>query len=280
MTLNEVYRRGRLQLQQNAVESSSFDAMCLMEKHFGMDRTRLALSGSDSADPLSVEGYLVDIQKRILGTPLQYLLGKWEFMGDEFLVGEGVLIPRPETELLVEEGISYLTKNPSSVVIDLCAGSGCVGISLAKRYPQATVYSIELSAIAFTYLKKNILYQRVENVIPWKGDIFDGKPETIPAPDLIVTNPPYIPSSDLAELQREVQEEPEIALDGGKDGLDFYRFMAKRWVPCLRRNGCYAAEFGIGQGEQLMKIFQNSGLRDITIKKDYNGIERVLTGQS
>lgn len=279
MTLNELYRLGIFRLNESGVESASFETLCLMEHHFQADRTRLMLSGEEEADTEGQRRFLADLTRRQQGEPLQYLLGKWSFFRDEFLVGEGVLIPRPETELLVEEGADFLHRNPAGVVYDLCSGSGCIAISLAKLFPSATVYAFEWSQQAMSYLQRNVELHRTQNVRVLRHDVLQGSPSGLPLPAVILSNPPYIPTAQLSELQREVRWEPSLALDGGEDGLTFYRVITRLWRPLLPPGGLLAVEAGLGQSDALQKMFEEADLKQIQRKKDMQGIERVITGQ-
>jgi len=186
-------------------------------------------------------------------------------------VGEGVLIPRPETEELTAFAVKAAKSIENPVVIDLCAGSGCIGISLARAVPQAKVYLVEKSEAAYAYLLKNA--NGLSNVIPLNKDIF-GLLETEKA-DIIVSNPPYIKSSEISGLQAEVQKEPAEALDGGEDGLDFYRFIAENYKGYLKKNGALLFEIGETQADDVFDILKNNGYADIEIKKDIYGNARM-----
>ena len=161
------------------------------------------------------------IERRIKGEPLQYILGEWEFYSLPFIVGEGVLIPRPETELLVDLALKYATKE--SKIIDLCSGSGAIAIAIAKN-TGASLFALEKYEKALNYLEKNIALNKA-NVKVIKEDLFNFEPSE--KFDIIISNPPYIKKADLASLQKEVRFEPMTALDGGEDGLIFYRHIAK-----------------------------------------------------
>ncbi len=215
------------------------------------------------------------INRRLKGEPLQYILGKWGFYKGEFLVGEGVLIPRQDTETLVETAVEFLKDRKSPTVIDLCSGSGCVAISIATDYPEAQVIACEKYEKAYSFLEKNIKLNNTKNVKPMLLDITE---ESFGEADLIVSNPPYITKKDMEVLQSEVLKEPETALYGGEDGLYFYRVIAEKWSPLLKKGGMLALEIGIGQEESVKELLKKAGLKNIGTKKDLCGVQRVVFG--
>lgn len=215
------------------------------------------------------------LNERSENIPLQYILGKWWFYKGEFLVGDGVLIPRQDTETLVETANEFLKNIPNAQVADLCAGSGCIGISIATDYPKASVTCVEKYEKAYSYLEKNIKHNGTENVKAVLADVCE-KPFGMY--DLIVSNPPYITAQDMQALPEEVKKEPETALFGGEDGLYFYRTIARLWKSALKKNGVLAFEVGIGEAEQVADIMKQEGFSEITIKKDLCGVQRVVFG--
>ena len=215
------------------------------------------------------------IEKRKKGEPLQYILGKWDFYKWEFYVGEGVLIPRQDTETLVEVATDFLKTKENPGVIDLCSGSGCVAISIAADYKDAQIIAAEKYEKAFYYLEKNIKHNKANNVKPVLTDITK---DVFGEYDLIVSNPPYITKKDMENLPKEVKSEPETALFGGNDGLYFYRVIAEKWIPRLKKGGMLAVEIGIGQEGQVIEIFEKSGLKNVRTKKDLCGVQRVVFG--
>jgi len=212
--------------------------------------------------------------KRLRGEPLQYLLHEWEFYSLTFKVGAGVLIPRADTEILVDIALKFLKAQKSADVVDLCSGSGCVAVSIAKNAPACHVTAIEKSPDAFEFLKKNIALNQVD-IQPILGDITTDIDGTY---DLVVSNPPYIKSSIIPTLQPEVQHEPSMALDGGEDGLFFYRTIAEKWSHHVKNNGKIMVEIGYDQSEEVCKIFESAGMSDIQTIKDYSGNDRVIIG--
>ena len=223
------------------------------------------------------------IEQRLLGEPLQYIIGEWDFYNCTFRLGEGVLCPRPETEMIVDDALDFLSERQNQTVLDLCSGSGAIAIAVAKNNSNAKVMAIEKSPVAFEYLKQNIILNKVKNVTPFCDDILTGCDyffkTKAPAFDLILSNPPYVKTADIDELQLEVQREPRLALDGGEDGLVFYRALAKRWLPCLKAGGKMLVECGEDQADDIIAIFEPeiaTSCGKITKKQDFSGLFRVV----
>jgi len=235
------------------------------------------------------------LQRRLKGEPIQYIVGQIEFLGLTIKVGRGVLIPRPETELLVEEAIKAVMRNKISVaskeknalrvtqraslsVLDLCTGSGCIALSLAKEFPDAEVYGTDLSKEALVYAKKNAKANDIKNVTFLQGSLFE--PVKGKAYDLITANPPYIRRSELETLQREIRDwEPISALDGGEDGMDFYRTILSSADQFLNPSGSIFLELGYDQAEAVKKIAKRQGFNDVAVINDYAGIGRILAAR-
>lgn len=278
MTLGACYREGRLQLENAGVTDAAFDAQLLFEAVFGMNRQMLLLHGEEAADEKLRELYLEKIAERACGRPLQYILGEWEFCGLPFFVGEGVLIPREETALLVDAAKHFCQNQQHPAILDLCSGSGAIAVACAKKIPQASVTACELSPQAISFLKKNIEHNQVSVCVERCDVLCPSEDFSLPPQDVILSNPPYIESSALPGLQREVRREPSMALDGGADGLDFYRAILKRWLRFLRPGGMIAVECGLGQAHTIEQMFQQTGLT-AKLTEDFAGIERMVWGQ-
>ena len=276
MTISELEKLGSQKLRASGKENSDFDARCLLEFVLNLNPTQYLLNRSEEVDSVCAEKFLSLVERRSNGEPLQYILGKWEFMGLPFYVGEGVLIPRPETEMLVEYALDFLKDKKNPVVIDLCSGSGCIAISVAKHLPNAKVYAVEKSDLAFPYLKKNIWLNCVFNVSAVHGDIFDRTLLSDIKPDLILSNPPYIRSPEIASLQSEVRNEPSMALDGGEDGLVFYREIANGWLDRLGTGGAIAVECGEDQTEDIIRMFSEK-TQYAEAFNDLSGLPRMVT---
>lgn len=278
MTVGEAYRKTKDILTEAGFETPAFEALCLVEKVFGFNRLALITKGEEtvaSEEKLAVLAELTE--KRLNHEPLQYLLGKWSFMGIDLLVGEGVLVPRDDTEVVTSLCIDYLSCKESPNVIDLCAGSGAISLALEK-YANCKVTAVELSDKAFSYLTQNIkLNNSAVNAL--NGDIFECHKDIADnSLDLIVSNPPYIKTADIASLQKEVQHEPAMALDGGESGLDFYRRIVPLWKSKLKAGGALAFELGEGQYDEVSRILANNGFGGITESIDFGGIQRAIIG--
>lgn len=217
------------------------------------------------------------LKRRISGEPIQYILGRTEFMGLEFKVDSNVLIPRVETEILVETVIRYSRGCQTVIsILDLGTGSGCIAVSLAKFLPNAKIDAIDISKETLKIAKENARLNEVKINFSHR-DLFAGLESRVKTYDIIVSNPPYIRVSEIASLQPEVRCEPRIALDGGKDGLDFYRRIINDSTHYLRKGGFLIMELGFGQSNTVKNIFQkyrNFEIMDIV--KDYNSIDRVI----
>lgn len=276
MVIRELLRGISERLSDIGIDNARFEAECLLQKA-GLARLTLL---TEPNMPVSEEvGFAARelTRRRLNGEPLQYIIGEWEFYGCSFAVGEGVLIPRQDTETLTELAEGFLLKRRADerTVADLCAGSGCIGIALARRCG-CRVSSFELSERAMEYLKRNIELNGVSELVrPIRADVL----ETAAAEqfDAIVTNPPYLTAADMTELQREVSFEPQMALYGGCDGLDFYRGIMRLWTGSLKSGGLIAAEIGMGQETDVMRIFSENGIQP-ECGKDACGIYRVVYG--
>ena len=277
VTVSELYAHLRKALEQGGIEDSRFEAMCIIEELFGIKLQRLLLSRAE-ADNSLVKKADEMVFRRCSGEPLQYILGKWEFYGLPFYVGEGVLIPRQDTETLVDLAIESCSGIENPKILDLCSGSGCVAIALDKHL-KGDITAVEISDRALYYLEKNaVLNSSSINIV--KGDVTDKSlPVHFSNFDMIVCNPPYLTSEDMKALQKEVTFEPESALFGGKDGLDFYRSICALWHDSLGESGIIAFEAGLGQERELAAILESSGFKDIAFREDLTGRIRVTSGR-
>ncbi len=277
MTVKELLKLGADILEKNHISNYTNEARWIFEAAFECERDYLIFHSEDVTDSDKTQLFLDKINKRASGIPVQYVIGEWDFYSETFFVGEGVLIPRPETELLVDFALEYLKNKKSPIVIDLCSGSGCVGLTVAKHIPDSRVWLVEKSEEAMKYLKKNKEKLMLSNVSVVQGDIFNGYDYfEIPKPDLILSNPPYIITDEIEYLQSEVLKEPIMALDGGMDGLDFYRAIADKWLSLC--DCSIAVECGEGQSEQIKQIFSMHCSDTYTVS-DFNGTERVVVGR-
>ena len=275
-TVRELLKITEELLKEGGCDSPSFDALCLLEDIGGVGRGNVPSAATTVLDEVCCQRVLDAAKRRAAGEPLQYLLGSWDFLTLTLEVGEGVLVPRPETELLCEVAAERLRTVKAPVVLDLCAGSGCVGLGVASLCPSSTVTCVEKSPQAFRYLQNNVKRYPMYAVTPLVGDVLHDHQTFNTQVDALLSNPPYIPQKDLKTLQREVQHEPAMALDGGEDGLVFYRVIANEWAKHVRSGGFIAVEIGIGQAEEVARLFAEAGLINIRVYKDFSEIDRVI----
>lgn len=270
LALNKMKEAGRI--------APAFDLSCLFDLHFGFDRGGIILNGDVELNLEKCEALLNDAQRVCDGYPLQYIIGRWEFMGLEFYVGEGVLIPRADTETLVQAAMEAYNEMGKAgfYMADLCSGSGAVAISAAKLIKNARVEAFELSDKALEYLNcNNQLHGNAVEAV--KADVLQS-PNSGVQYDCITANPPYITSQDMERLSPEVKKEPHMALHGGQDGLVFYRGITGKWNDSIRSGGCILFEIGMGQHDDVAAILRDNGFRDVFFKKDLSGIIRVVGG--
>lgn len=278
MTLGEIYRRGKKNLDDAQKESPAFDAGCLFEKAFGLDRQERILQSSREADAQKVQVYFSTVRERAAGRPLQYILGEWPFLDFTLKVGEGVLIPREETELLVRTAAEMLKNVQKPKVADLCSGTGAVALGLAELLQGAEVAAVEKYPQAMCFLRKNIEETKIPGVTAVEADVLSSAAaENFSSLDGIVSNPPYVCRKEISGLQEEVRQEPCEALDGGEDGLMFYRAIAKIWLPKLKPGGIAAVEIGEEQAQAVAGLFSER-LNNIRVLQDFSGLDRVVCG--
>lgn len=278
-TWNQVYLRLKALLRQAGIENDAGEAGALFEEAFGANRRDLLLHGGRAADPAATARLFKLADRRAGGYPLQYLLGKWWFMEEQFAVGEGVLVPRPDTEIVVLEAERLVKDYALETAADLCSGSGCIAVSLAKRCGSLQVWALELSADAFPYLERNVR-ESGAHVTPLRADVL--QPDGLPLPDaldLVVSNPPYICSETVGTLGKTVSHEPRMALDGGPDGLRFYRGIAEAWKERLRPGGWLVFEIGFDQAAGVRDILAAHGFTELRCLRDYGGNDRVVCGR-
>ena len=281
MTYRELYLAARKLLRDSGIEDPGTDSLLLAEKFFGLDRPGLALHGEETPAPEQEAAFWSAVKERADRRPLQYILGKWDFMGLSLAVGEGVLVPREDTATAVEALAKRLTGVSDPIGLDLCAGSGAAALGLCTLLPEAAVTCLEYSQQAFSFLERNLAAYPQYRVKALFGDVL--LPKTAAnfsrkSLDFIFSNPPYIPTAQLSSLQPEVQNEPSMALDGGTDGLTFYRAICSLWLPLLRPGGVLAVEIGEEQGETVSDLFTRHGLKDIEVKKDWANLDRCVIG--
>lgn len=275
----ELYRNCVRNLKENGIPDAEFDAMCIFQEV--LDEKNPLFKPNEEVKSHDIYKIYGNIEHRCAGRPLQYLLGKWDFWKYTFRVGEGVLIPRPDTETLIENVLEIIATHhiESPKILDLCSGSGCIAVTLEKEIQQSVVYAVEKSEEAFDYLIKNIELNN-STVQAVKADVLLPKTaEKFKDFDIIVSNPPYLTAEEMRDLQKEVQAEPEIALYGGKDGLDFYRSITEIWKNSLKTGGYICYEFGINQHNYVTDILKVNNFININFTEDAGGIIRTVTAE-
>lgn len=279
VTVGELYTNLKSMLRLMNIDEYSFEAKLIFEKAFESELPRI-LMNRDSAVP---ENILKDIQdmaeKRRNGLPVQYIVGEWEFYGYPFKVGKGVLIPRQDTETLVDYVLEICRRNniKSPKIIDLCSGTGCIAITLKKEIPDSEVYALELSENALEYLEYNKKLNNADIKIIKADVLEDNSRKNLPVFDIIVSNPPYLTKQDMQELQKEVQAEPESALYAGEDGLYFYKKITPLWKKSLKKGGIIVYEIGINQHDSVSDILKSDNFEKVEFIKDTAGIIRVVS---
>ena len=278
MVIAKLKQKIRRILEDSGIDCADFETEQLLKWCIG-DRYYITDSMEDIGEEREQKLTEAAVM-RAKGEPLQYIIGDWDFYGFTFKVGRGVLIPRQETEVLVEKVLPFL--NERSVVIDLCSGSGCIPIAVAKK-SKADCYGVEISKDAISYFEENLKLNSAESKVRIvEGDVLDPTQETLDLlpkqADLITANPPYLTAEEMENLQKEVRREPELALFGGKDGLDFYRIIFEKWKSLLKPKGIFAVEVGDGQGESVREIMTEAGF-EAQVFMDYCGIPRVVLGE-
>lgn len=277
-TVFGLYSETKELLKNNGIENHMFEARILTEHFLRIPPHEILLLKNSAVESETADKLKQAVRKRISGYPLQYIIGEWEFYGCPFKVGEGVLIPRQDTEALVDAVIRCSQKS-SPVIADLCSGSGCIAVSLKKSIPDSEVYAIEMSDKAFEYLKENIRLNKVKVKAIMANVLENEIKNNMPYIDILVSNPPYLTEKDMRTLQKEVEFEPKEALYGGNDGIYFYNEIIRIWKDRIAENGMMFFEIGIGQQNDVRHIFDLNGFKNIREYKDLNGIIRVLSAE-
>ena len=262
-------------------DTPRLDVEILLEKALGdVDSLYIRLNLNKEVTEEEFNLFNTLIEDRLKGRPIAYIVGNREFMGLDFYVQEGVLIPRPDTEALVEEVIEICDGKEGLNVLDIGTGSGAITVSLAKYLKNPKVKSFDISEIALEIGKKNAINNNVDDKIDFvKSDLFSAIKDMNIQFDVIVSNPPYIPKKEIETLHTQVKDyEPYNALEGGEDGLDFYRDITKQSIDYLKQNGVLAYEVGHDQAQDVAKIMEDNGYTNIYTKKDLQGIDRVVIG--
>ena len=275
MNLTEAIDWATDQLCAKEIEDARLEAEIILVYALGINKSELVLHQSKIIEDKNLKRYQEAIKRRLKHEPTAYIIGSQPFMSLDFLVNRSVLIPRPETELLVEQALRVTSHELRVAIADIGTGSGCIAVTLAKRLPLAEVYGIDTSNDALKAAEMNAELHKVTDRCHFiKGNLLEPLKEPV---DLIVANPPYIPSEEISKLQPEVRDwEPKQALDGGKDGLDHIRKLLKESPKYLKPNGRLVMEFGFGQAAEIEKLAAGN-FDKIEIIKDYAGIPRIIS---
>jgi len=281
-TYNDIYLRVRKNLKSAGIENSEFEAKMIVSHCAGKSRGELLAMGKIYATDPKIRKEIEDsLERRVSGEPLAYILGEWEFYGIPVTVNEHVMIPRIDTEVLARETINILNRKVwQTRLLDLCAGSGCIGLAVAANVPNCRIVMIDSSEKALSVCRTNMLKNNLSrNITAMDADILIKPPAILGEFDVIVSNPPYIPTEDIEKLDESVRSyEPRMALDGGEDGLDYYRAIAENWRRLLKPGGNMIFECGIDQSAAVRYIMKQNGFGSIKTFKDTLGIERVVVG--
>mgnify|MGYP001334864255 CR=1 FL=1 len=280
ITYNNLYLDIRQQLRAAGIEAATLEARELVCFATGKSREQLYRDGALYASPELERRTRELVARHLAGEPVAYLIGEWEFYGLPLDISSEVLIPRPDTEVLAEQAIAYIKTLGECRVLDLCAGSGCIGLAVAANAPQARVVLGEWSDGALKVCRQNIRRNGLTGrVVPMQVDARERPEKALGDFQCIVSNPPYIPRGDISGLDASVRDyEPYLALDGGEDGLDFYRAIAEKWKEALNVGGRLYFEVGIGQADSVLRIMRAQGFGDIQVVKDLHEIPRVVFG--
>lgn len=276
MTIKELLNQGVIMLKNENIDGPKVKARVLLQYVLKKPREYLIIYDRNEVTPVQRENYIKVIRRLLEGEPLQYIIGRQEFMKLNFLVNKDVLIPRQDTEILVEEVINIAEKIPNPVILDLCTGSGAIAVSLAKYIKNSKIYASDISKNALRLARENAKLNGVLNNIEFiESNLFD-KIKDLKF-DIIVSNPPYIRTDEIKTLNIDVRNEPKLALDGGKDGLDFYKKITENAFQYLNRQGYLCFEIGYDQKIDVLNIIKKQGRYIETYsKKDLCQNDRVI----
>ncbi len=281
-TYNDIYLQARNALRENGIEGYTLEARLLVATAAGKTTQELLRDLSLYTTAEMADRVAALTERRISGEPVAYITGAWEFYGLPMLITPDVLIPRMDTELLVDAAKELLNgRKMDARILDLCCGSGCIACALGHELPAARIVAVDLSAKALEVARKNIAANRLSSrAICIQADATTSPPMSMGQFDLIISNPPYVRSADMKKLDRSVRDfEPSWALDGGKDGLKVYKAIIKYWKSLLRPGAYLLFEVGEGQAESVKEMLLMGGFRSVSSKFDTLGVERVIIGK-
>jgi len=279
MELRELYIRGKILLSYAEIDAADIEASSLLAGSIGVDKLSIFTEPHKEITDSLIDRYNEFLNRRLNGEPYSYITGTKEFYSLEFYVNSDVLIPRPETEILIETALDKIPQHSEIIVLDAGTGSGCIGVTLSSLRDNINIICTDISFRSVQVAERNGRLNSTKNNCSFINcdyiSVFKAE-----SADMIVSNPPYIPDDDFENLQIEVKNyEPMIALLGGQDGLGHIRILAEEAKEVLKNNGWLIFEIGIGQSEKVVEILKLNGFRRIEINKDLNGVDRVISGQ-
>lgn len=280
-TYNELYLHARSELKKAEIEGYTLEARLLASKAAEKSKEAFLRDLTLYTSAECEQRLEALLQRRLAGEPLAYITGDWEFYGLPMKVTPDVLIPRMDTEVLVDTALKALRgRKMDARILDLCCGSGCIGVALAHELPASHVLMVDISERALEVSRQNIRLNRVNRTATLRADALEKPPMSIGQFDLIVSNPPYVASFDILTLDSSVRDyEPIGALDGGEDGLTFYRAIIHNWLRALRPGGLIMFEVGEDQAASVRALMREGGLQDVFSVQDTAGIDRVVVGR-
>lgn len=275
MTIKEALTKAINLLKKSNIENPIQQAKIVLASVLKKEKEYILINENEVLKNQVYNEFIVKTQKLQNGVPLQYITNVQEFMGMEFFVDENVLIPRPDTEILVEDVLSIIGKQENLSVLDMCTGSGAIAVSIAKNTNNCKIYAVDISTTALEVARKNAIKNGVDEKIEFINSNMFENIDINKKFDIIVSNPPYIETDTIKQLDIQVQNEPKIALDGGFDGLDFYRNILANSKKYLKENGTIAMEIGYNQRKSVTDLFRTQ-YKNIYCKKDLAGNDRVI----
>ena len=281
-TYNDIYLQARNALREHDIEGYNLEARLLVATAAGKTTQELLRDLSLYTTP-DVAARVEELtERRINGEPVAYITGAWEFYGLPMIITTDVLIPRMDTELLVDAAKELLNgRKMDARILDLCCGSGCIACAVGHELPATRLVAVDISASALDICRRNIAANRLSSrAICMQADATSSPPMSMGQFDMIISNPPYIPTAELKKLDRSVRDfEPAWALDGGKDGMKFYKSIIKYWKALIRPGGYLLFEVGEGQADAVKEMMLTGGFRSVGSKFDTLGVERVIMGK-
>ena len=277
MTIFEAYNSTKKKLCAAGIEDYVFEAKQIIKHITGLSAPQILTNYNNKLSEYQENNLVALVHQREVRYPLQYIFGEWDFYGRSYFVGPGVLVPRADTETVIDECLDFLKEKAEPMILDLCTGSGCIGITLALEKKDSHVIMVEKYEEAIRYARKNAEKNKAENTEIVMGDIF----ETTAGDkkySLIVSNPPYIPKEEMNMVSPETKFEPQTALLAEDDGMEFYKAIINNYKNSLEEGGMLCFEVGINEYQKVSQLLSQAGFKDIKVKKDFGGIERAVSG--